>query len=268
VSHWLAALLGFVEGLTEYLPVSSTGHLVLVSYFLGSEGEGSKSFDIVIQLGAILAVLLHYRTLLSERVRGLFLGKREAIDLAVALGIAFIPAAVVGLALRKTIKHYLFGPLPVALALITGGIVMIAVERVRASRNVAGTEGLEHVTPMRALAIGVGQCFSLWPGASRSMCTIVAGQLSGLSTSTAAEFSFLLALPTLGAATLYELYKGRGEIFNAVGGTQLAIGLVVSFLVAWLVIAAFIRYLRHRGLEVFGYYRIIVAALVLWLIRS
>jgi undecaprenyl-diphosphatase len=264
----LAALLGFVEGLTEYLPVSSTGHLVLVSYFLGSEGEGSKSFDIVIQLGAILAVLLHYRALLSERVRGLLLGKREAIDLAVALAIAFIPAAVVGLALRKTIKHYLFGPLPVALALIAGGVVMIAVERVRASKNVAGNEGLEHVTPARAFAIGVGQCFSLWPGASRSMCTIVAGQLSGLSTSTAAEFSFLLALPTLGAATIYELYKGRGEIFSTVGGTQLLVGLVVSFLVAWLVIAAFIRYLRHRGLEVFGYYRIIVAALVLWLIRS
>jgi undecaprenyl-diphosphatase len=268
MSHWMAALLGFVEGLTEYLPVSSTGHLVLVSYFLGSEGEGSKSFDIVIQLGAILAVLLHYRTLLAERVRGLFLGKREAIDLAVALAIGFAPAAVVGLALRKTIKHYLFGPLPVAIALLVGGIIMIIVERVRAARHVTGSEGLEHVTPARALAIGVGQCFSLWPGASRSMCTIVAGQLSGLSTSTAAEFSFLLALPTLGAATLYELYKGRGEIFSAMGGSQLMVGLVVSFLVAWLVIAAFIRYLRHRGLEVFGYYRIVVAVLVLWLIRS
>jgi undecaprenyl-diphosphatase len=268
VSHWLAALLGFVEGLTEYLPVSSTGHLVLVSYFLGTEGEGSKSFDIVIQLGAILAVVLHYRTLLAERVRGLFLGKKEAIDLAVALAIAFVPAAIAGLLLRKAIKHYLFGPFPVAIALIAGGVVMIVVERIRAARKVSITDGLGSVTPARALAIGVGQCFSLWPGASRSMCTIVAGQLSGLSTSTAAEFSFLLALPTLGAATLYELYKGRGEIFGAVGGSQLLVGLVVSFLVAWLVIAAFIRYLRHRGLEVFGYYRIVVAALVLWLIHS
>src|SRR5258708_27533163 len=179
MSHWLAALLGFVEGLTEYLPVSSTGHLVLVSYFLGSEGEGSKSFDIVIQLGAILAVIIHYRTLLAERVRGLFLGKREAIDLAVALAIGFAPAAVVGLALRKTIKHYLFGPLPVAVALIVGGVIMIVVERVRASRSMTGSDGLEHVTPARALAIGVGQCFSPWPGASRSMCTNVAGRASG-----------------------------------------------------------------------------------------
>jgi undecaprenyl-diphosphatase len=268
VSHFIAALLGLVEGLTEYLPVSSTGHLVLVSYFLGSEGEGAKSFDIVVQLGAILAVLIHYRALLAERVRGLVLGRREAIDLALALAIAFVPAAAVGFLLRKTIKERLFGPVPVAAALIVGGVLMIAIERIRAKKQVEGARGLEHVTPARALWIGLGQCFSLWPGASRSMCTIVAGQLAGLSTSTSAEFSFLLALPTLGAATLYELYKGRGELFASVGASQLAVGLVVSFVVAWAVIAGFIRYLRTRGLEVFGYYRILVAIVVLWLIRT
>jgi undecaprenyl-diphosphatase len=268
VSHFVAALLGLVEGLTEYLPVSSTGHLVLVSYFLGSEGEGAKSFDIVVQLGAILAVVIHYRTLLAERVRGLTLGKREAIDLALALAIAFVPAAAVGFLLRKTIKEHLFGPVPVAAALIVGGVLMIAIERMRAKKRVEGAQGLEHVTPARALWIGLGQCFSLWPGASRSMCTIVAGQLAGLSTSTAAEFSFLLALPTLGAATLYELYKGRGELFASVGASQLVVGLVVSFVVAWAVIAGFIRYLRTRGLEVFGYYRILVALVVLWVLRA
>jgi len=267
VSHLIAAWLGFVEGLTEYLPVSSTGHLILVSHLLGADDEGSKSFDIVIQLGAIFAVLLHYRALLWERLRGLVLGRSEAIHLAIALAVAFAPVAIVGVILRKTIKQHLFGPLPVAVALIVGGVVMIVVERVRAARNIAGLEGLEAVTPARALAIGLGQCFSLWPGASRSMCTIVAGQLAGLSTSTAAEFSFLLALPTLGAATLYELYKGRGEIFGTVGGSQLAVGLLVSFIVAWAVIAAFIRYLRRHGLEVFGYYRIVVALVVLWVIR-
>src|SRR3989442_597995 len=167
MSLLVAALLGLVEGLTEYLPVSSTGHLVLVGYFLGSQGEGSKSFDIVIQLGAILAVVVHYRALLSERVSGLVRGRREAIDLAAALAIGFAPAAVAGLALRKTIKQHLFGPFPVAVALIVGGVVMIVVERVRAARHVGGAEGLEHVTPGRALAIGLGQCFSLWPGASR-----------------------------------------------------------------------------------------------------
>jgi undecaprenyl-diphosphatase len=267
VSLLVAALLGLVEGLTEYLPVSSTGHLILVGHFLNSEGEGSKSFDIVIQLGAILAVVFHYRTLLAERVRGLVLGKKEAWGLARALGIAFVPAGLLGLLLRKTIKQYLFGPVPVAIALIVGGALMIVVERVRAARHIEGAAGLESVTWSRALAIGIGQCFSLWPGASRSMCTIVAGQLSGLDTSTAAEFSFLLALPTLGAATLYELYKGRGDIMGSVGGWQLLVGLVVSFVVAWAVIAAFIRYLRHRGLEVFGYYRIVVGLVVLWIMK-
>ncbi|HEY3595534.1 MAG TPA: undecaprenyl-diphosphate phosphatase [Polyangiaceae bacterium] len=267
MSNWLAALLGLVEGLTEYLPVSSTGHLILVSTFFGSQSEGAKAFDIVIQLGAILAVVIHYRTLLSERVRGLFAGRREAVALAVALLVAFLPAALVGLMLRKTIKAHLFGPGPVAAALIVGGIIMIVIERVRARRHETGVDGLEQVTPRRALLIGLGQCLSLWPGASRSMCTIVAGQLSGLSTSTAAEFSFLLALPTLGAATLYELYKSRGELSGSIGVSQLLIGLVVSFVVAWAVIAAFLQFLRKRGLEVFGYYRIAVAILVLWLIR-
>jgi undecaprenyl-diphosphatase len=267
VSHLIAALLGFVEGLTEYLPVSSTGHLILVSHLLGADDEGSKSFDIVIQLGAIFAVLLHYRALLWERLRGLVLGRREAIDLAVALAIAFAPVAIMGVILRRTIKQHLFGPLPVAAALIVGGVAMIVVERLRARRNFQGIDGLGAVSASRALAIGLGQCFSLWPGASRSMCTIVAGQLAGLNTATAAEFSFLLALPTLGAATLYELYKGRSEIFGAVGGSQLAVGLLVSFFVAWAVIAGFIRYLRRHGLEVFGYYRIAVALVVIWVMR-
>jgi undecaprenyl-diphosphatase len=155
----------------------------------------------------------------------------------------------------------------VAAALIVGGAVMIAIEWARRRRGVTGLDGLEHVTPRRALWIGLGQCFSLWPGASRSMCTIVAGQLAGLSTATAAEFSFLLALPTLGAATLYELYKSRGELTASVGVSQLLLGLVVSFVVAWAVIAAFLHFLRRRGLEVFGYYRIIVGVAVLLLIR-
>jgi undecaprenyl-diphosphatase len=267
VSHLVAALLGFVEGLTEYLPVSSTGHLILVSHFLGSEGEGAKSFDIVIQLGAILAVVIHYRALLSARVKGLFAGSRDAMNLFGALAVAFIPTALAGLMFRKIIRERLFGPLPVAIALVVGGFVMIGIERMRARRKIEGQSGLEHITPAHALLIGVGQCFSLWPGASRSMCTIVAGQLAGLSTATAAEFSFLLALPTLGAATLYELYKSRHEMFASVGLSQIAVGMVVSFLVAWAVVASFLKWLRHRGLAPFGYYRIALGALVFWLLR-
>jgi undecaprenyl-diphosphatase len=267
LSLLIVVLLGIVEGLTEYLPVSSTGHLILVSQFLGQTSEGAKAFDIVIQLGAILAVVVHYRRLLGARVAGLMRADVESVRLAGALAVAFLPAAGVGFVLHRTIKEHLFGPLPVAGALFVGGVVMIVVERLRAKRNIEGLHGLEHVTPGRALIIGLGQCFSLWPGASRSMCTIVAGQATGLSTATAAEFSFLLALPTLGAATLFEGFQARHELASSVGGFSLWLGMVVSFFVAWGVIAAFIRYLQRRGLEPFGYYRILLAALVLWLVR-
>jgi undecaprenyl-diphosphatase len=264
----IAILLGIVEGLTEFLPVSSTGHLVLAGHWLGlnDDDPATSSFEIVVQLGAILAVVVHYRALLARRVSGLFTGEPASRRLLLALVVAFLPAAIAGLLLRKTIKAHLFGPLPVACALVVGGIVMIVVERVRAARHVKGQEGLEHVTPLRALIVGLAQCLSMWPGASRSMCTIVAGQLAGLSTGTAAEFSFLLALPTLGAATLYEGFKARHVLVSNVGVVSLAAGMVVSFLVAWAVIAGFLRYLRDRGLEPFGWYRVVLGILVLWVV--
>lgn len=267
MSLLVAIILGLVEGLTEFLPVSSTGHLVLVSHWLGSHDEAAKSFDIVIQLGAILAVVVHYRVLFATKLRGLFAREPESVRLFGALLLAFVPAALVGLVLGKTIKRLLFGPLPVAVALLVGGVVMIVVERLRRARHVTGVTGVEHVTWQRALWIGVGQCFSLWPGMSRSMSTIVAGQLAGLSTPTAAEFSFLLSVPTLGAATLYEAYKGRHELMQGVGAAELAAGLLVSFVVAWVVIAAFIRYLGKRGLAPFGWYRIALAVVVLAVAR-
>jgi undecaprenyl-diphosphatase len=263
----IAILLGVVEGLTEYLPVSSTGHLALAGRMLGlPDDAATSSFEIVIQLGAILAVVVHYRVLLTDRVRGLFQGEAVSIRLAVALAIAFAPAAVLGLLFRKAIKEHLFKPLPIALALIVGGVIMIVTERLRARRAEPGEDGLERVTPKRALAIGLGQCLSLWPGSSRSMCTIVAGQFTGLSTATAAEFSFLLALPTLGAATVFEGYKARTELMAHGGTVNLMVGLVVSFLVAWAVIASFLKYLRVRGLEPFGWYRIVVGVIALWVL--
>jgi undecaprenyl-diphosphatase len=260
-------LLGIVEGLTEYLPVSSTGHLALVGHILGlPDDAATSSFEIVIQLGAILAVVVQYRALLADRTRGLFRRERASIQLLLALAIAFAPAAVVGLLFRKTIKEHLFKPLPIAAALVVGGIAMIVVERIRARRRIKGLNGLQHVTPKRALAIGLGQCLSLWPGSSRSMSTIIAAQLAGLSTATAAEFSFLLALPTLGAATVFEGFKARHVLLAGGGGVHLVVGLVVSFLVAWAVIASFLRYLRARGLEPFGWYRIVVGAVALWVL--
>lgn len=267
----VAVLLGVVEGITEYLPVSSTGHLILASHVLGQTGEGADSFDIVIQLGAILAVVVHYRRLLWERAAGLVRRQPESVRLLIALVLGFAPTGVMGLLLRKKIKLLLFGPGSVAAALVAGGIVMIAVELLRARRTAEvgaeprGLVGLEHVTPWRAFAIGLGQCVSMWPGSSRSMCTIVAGQLTGLSTATAAEFSFLLGLPTLGAATLYEAYESRGALGD-VGALNVVIGLIVSFAVAWAVIAAFLSYLKRRGLVPFGVYRIVLGALVFFVL--
>jgi undecaprenyl-diphosphatase len=269
MSPLVAVLLGIVEGLTEFLPVSSTGHLVLVGHWLGLDDDdpAGKAFEIVVQLGAILAVLVHYRALLGARARGLLSGEQRSLRLLAALAIAFAPAAVLGLLFRKAIKAHLQTPLPVAGALIVGGLAMIAVERWLKSRPaITDDPGLEGVTPGRALAIGLGQCLSLWPGTSRSMTTIVAGQLAGLSTATAAEFSFLLALPTLGAATLYEGFKSRAALAAGVGFTSMAVGLVVSFVVAWAVIATFLKYLKKHGLEPFGWYRILLGALVIWVL--
>lgn len=258
----IAAILGAIEGLTEYLPVSSTGHLILASRAFGLEGEGADAFDIVIQLGAILAVLVYYRGLLSDRARGLLRRDPASVQLLVALVLGFVPTAITGLLLHKTIKKLLFGPWPVAAALVVGGIVMIVIERSRASNPTQGLVGLQHVTPKRALLVGLGQCVSMWPGSSRSMCTIVSGQLTGLSTATAAEFSFLLGLPTLGAATLYEAYKSRAAL-AAIGFVDVAIGLGVSFVVAWAVVAWFIQYLQRRGLLRFGIYRVLLGVFVL-----
>jgi len=270
---WLdAVLLGILEGLTEFLPVSSTGHLILLAEVLGGHDEAQKTLDIVIQLGAVLAVIVYYRQRLGTLVVGVVQRRPAELRLAAALALGFLPAAVAGLLLHKAIKARLFGPMPVAAALVVGGVLMIGVElgRARAARSSTapapkdpGLVGLEHVTPRRALTIGLAQCAALWPGASRSMATIVGGQLSGLSTATAAEFSFLLAIPTLGAATVFDLYKNGRTLLEAPGGAAaLGIGLVVSFVVALLVIAAFLRYLRVFGMIPFGVYRILLGAAV------
>jgi undecaprenyl-diphosphatase len=272
---WLdALLLGALEGLTEFLPISSTGHLILLSAWLGHEDDASKTLDIVIQLGAILAVVVYYRARLAALLGGIVRRDTASVRLALAIAIAFMPAALVGLALHSLIKEWLFKVVPVGLALMVGGVLMIVVERslLRKRARAAVAEAasdedpLARVTPKRALIIGLAQCLSLWPGASRSMTSILGGQLAGLSTAAAAEFSFLLAIPTLGAAAAFDLVKGGGALLARPGGTvALAVGLLVSFVVALLVIAAFLRYLRRFGLAPFGVYRIIVGALILLL---
>ena len=262
---WLEALLlGAVEGLTEFLPVSSTGHLQITTALLGHDDDASKTMSVVIQLGAAVAVAIYYRAILVDLVRGLLRRDPAKIRLTIALAIAFVPSAALGYLLHDAIKKKLFGPVPVAAALIVGGVVMIVVELVRKARKVTGESGLEKVTFGRALAVGLAQCASLWPGTSRSMSTIVGGQLSGLDTSTAAEFSFLLSIPILFAATLYDLKKDGAALFAAPGGAGvLVIGLVSAFVVSMLAITGFLRYLKRYGLLPFGVYRIVAGAAVL-----
>lgn len=268
--NWLdAVLMGVIEGLTEFLPVSSTGHLILLGDRLGQNSPAAKTLEIVIQLGAVLAVVVYYRRRLRDLVVGLIRRDPVSIRLTVALAMAFFPAALLGLLFHKAIKELLFRPAPVAGALIVGGVVMIAVDYGRKRRAKEAADGLEHVSAEKALAIGIGQCLSLWPGASRSMTTIVAAEMAGLTPSTAADFSFLLAIPTLGAATVYDLVKNYKTLTQTPGAMNaLAIGLLVSFVVALLVIAAFLRYLKRFGLTPFGIYRILLGVLVLVLLGT
>lgn len=259
-----ALLLGIIEALTEFLPVSSTGHLLLVNAALGHTDDSAKTLSIVIQLGAVLAVVVYFRKLLGELLRGLQKRDARSVRLVIALGIAFFPAALAGLLFHDAIEDRLFGPRPVAYALVAGGVLMIAVDRWTRRRVRPVRVGLEHVGWQRALTVGLAQVASLWPGASRSMTTIVGGQVSGLDAATSAEFSFLLSIPVLGAATMFSLAKGWKGIASAPGGmTALGIGMVTAFVVSLFVITGFLKYLRRFGLAPFGAYRIIVGIVVL-----
>ena len=264
-----AAILGVVEGLTEFLPVSSTGHLILVGHVMGLVGDAMNAFEIVIQAGALLAVVWLYRARLGEILAGIFRGDRQGRALFLKLLVAFIPAAVVGLGTHHWIEAHLFGPRPVAIALILGGILMIWIARGREERNArARIHSLDDIPLQAALWIGLAQCLSLWPGTSRSMATILAALLLGATPVVAAEFSFLLALPTLGAATLFDLAKHHHELLGPdVGGPAvLLVGLVVSAVVAVLAIRGFLKFLTSRGLAPFGWYRIALGALVIALL--
>ncbi len=273
-----AAVLGVVEGVTEYLPVSSTGHLILVSHAMGFSELGGRSgpfgpevikspavsaFEIVIQFGAILAVLGLYRRRVGQMARGLVGRDRQGLRLALRLLIAFLPAAVIGLMLHEPIGRYLFGPLTVCLALVVGGLLMIAVEWFLRRRKGPGQD-VDSVAYWQALAIGLAQVLAMWPGTSRSMVTILAAMLVGLSRVSAAEFSFLLALPTLGAATVYEAASSAGDLMSVVGFGPLLVGVVVSALVAAVAVKLLVQWLNHHGLVPFGVYRILLGGSLLW----
>jgi len=256
-----AVLLGVVEGVTEYLPVSSTGHLTVVQDLLGlwatpEKKSASDAYAICIQAGAILAVLLIYRLRLKGIVRGLIGRNPEGLRLAGSLVVAFVPAAFFGLFLEGRIKHSLYGVWPVAAAWLAGGIFILAV---LARRRTGEGKALEGLTWQMALLVGLAQVLALWPGVSRSLATIAAGLFVGLTLSAAVEFSFLLGLLTLGAATIYEALKLGPEIVRTFGWLSPVAGLVVAAIAAFIAVRWMVEYLRTRSLAIFGCYRIGIA---------
>ena len=256
-----AFVLGVVEGLTEFLPVSSTGHLIIVSDLLGENGEAGKVFEIVIQLGAILAVVWEYRARFGRAFAGIA-GDAVQQRFAMNLFVAFLPAAVVGLALQSQIKKYLFNPVSVAIALAVGGLVIFAVEAWYKRHGRPRVRAVDDMTWSDALKVGIAQCFSLIPGTSRSGATIMGGMLSGLSREVATEFSFFLAVPIMFAATGYEMVKYRA-LFTREDLAPFAVGFVVSFAFALIAVRALIRYVAHHNFNGFAWYRIALGVAVL-----
>lgn len=284
----LAVILGIVEGLTEFLPVSSTGHLILVGHALGFTGDVAANAEISIQLGAILAVIVFEREKIGRLISGTWQEQADLYHLTrskpqpswstllrtsmkahrnlwfvLGLGLAFLPAAVIGLLAHGWIKSHLFTPQTVAATSILGGIIILVVETLKRPSR---TMSLDQVSVTNALWVGVAQCASLIPGMSRSGSTIIGGLLAGLDRKVATEYSFFLALPTIIAATVYETYKAKAT-FSDQDFVALGIGMVISFLVAWAVIAAFLTYVQRHTLRVFAYYRIVLGIIVFMVFR-
>ena len=257
-----AAILGIVEGLTEFLPVSSTGHLIVAGSLLGYTGERAKLFEIVIQAGAILAVCWEYRAKLLTVLAGAF-SDRGAQRFIVNLFLAFLPAALIGLALGSAIKARLFAPVPVAAAFIVGAFIIIWVERwERANPRAARINSIDDIRWVDALKIGFAQALALIPGTSRSGATIIGGMVFGLSRTAATEFSFFLAIPTLFAATGYEFVRNRHLL---AGGdlSMVAVGFVTAFVSAFFVVRGLLRYVAHHDFVPFAWYRIAFGVVIL-----
>lgn len=269
MTEWQAVVLGLVEGITEYLPVSSTGHLILASWLLGLDDPATKdavdAFNIVIQGGAILAVVGLYWPRLLQMLRGITSAEASGRRLLLNVIVAFLPAAILGPLLDDLIDAYLFSARPVLFALAVGGFWMMWLDWRRPLAS--GPAPLDELRPQQALMIGLLQCVAMWPGTSRSMMTIAGGTLVGLSPAQAAEFSFLLGLPTLGSACLFKLAKnlkeahdtGGPNLFEALGYVPVAIGFAVAALSAVIAVRWLVSFLTRHGLGLFGVYRIVLA---------
>ena len=265
-----AVILGIVEGITEFLPISSTGHLILAGNFLSFTDERAKVFEIFIQLGAILSVVWIYRAKILNVISNI--GKKEANRFIINILIAFLPAALIGLKIHSYIKANLFNPFTVSFALIFGGVAILVIERlvnppliplyIRGERG--GLE-LDNITYHQALGVGFAQVLSLFPGVSRSGATIMGGLVIGLDRKTATEFSFFLAIPTMFAATTYDLLKNI-KYLSVSDFPLFTTGFIVAFITALIVIKAFLSFITRHDFSVFAYYRIVFGIIVLLLL--
>jgi len=254
----VAIILGVVEGATEFLPISSTGHLIIASDLLNFDNSSHQVFEIVIQLGAILAVIIEYRKKLTVTLFGIT-HKKSAQDLVVNLIIAFIPAAILGLIFHNQIKLYLFNPIIVSIALITGGIAMIIIEKVMPKKATM----TNNIKKSQAFVIGLAQCMALIPGISRAASTIMGGVIIGLDRKTATEFSFFLAIPIIFAASIFDL-SSNIDVLSKSDIPVFIMGFITAFFSAYLIIKIFIWFVAHNTFVVFGWYRIIVGCLTIY----
>jgi undecaprenyl-diphosphatase len=254
-----ALILGIVEGLTEFLPISSTGHLILVGDLLNFNNETGKLFEIVIQTGAIVAICWEYRLKISSVLLGLLKWQTEAKKFTLNLIIAFLPFALLGFAFGSAIKAHLFKPIPVALAFIGGGLIIFWAEKREHKIKLLSVEDL---TPLDALKLGLAQTLALIPGTSRSGATIIGGLFFGLSRRAATEFSFFLAIPTLIMASIYDMYKHR-ELLHTADWLMFSVGLIAAFLSALFAVRALLRYISQHNFMIFAGYRIVFGLLII-----
>ncbi len=265
---WQAAVLGVVEGLTEYLPVSSTGHILLAQRVLGiPRSEAANAFAIAVQSGAIAAVLGLYRSRVREMLLGVVGRSPEGRRLSLNVLVAFVPAAAIGVVLDKRIERHLFGLWPVVAAWFVGGVAILALHPRFARRDRSTANDLGSLDPRRAAVIGLAQCLAMWPGTSRSLVTLVAGLFVGLAIESAVEFSFLLGLLTLSAATGYKLVKSGGAMVSTYSPASLAVGFVAAAVSAALAVRWMVSWLKSHGIALFAYYRValsLAVAALLW----
>lgn len=257
-----AIIMGLVEGFTEFLPISSTGHLILAGSLLNFTGEKVKVFEIAIQAGAMLAVIWEYRERIGRVLSGLFTERRQQ-KFVINLIVAFLPAALLGLVFSRAIKDELFKPVPVAMAFIVGAFVILWVERRHKNLpKAARIETVDDMTVLDALKVGCAQAFALIPGTSRSGATIMGGMLFGLSRKAATEFSFFLAIPTLLGATVYSVYKERA-LLSMADLPMFGIGGLAAFVSAFLCVRWLLRYISTHDFTIFAWYRIVFGVIVL-----